>query len=332
MKRIGLIFFFLLTANFFFAQDIHWTQFHENPVFLNPAHSGSFRGDHRFVANYRDQWRSVTKPFQTISVSYDTKLKNPKFGLGVLFFNDQAGDGKFKTFELQVSPSYRFAISKDSLHRMQTGVQIALNHRQFSFPNFYFDEQYNGLTFDPNSPITEDLQTTKKTNLSVGAGFIYQYYKNQRENFNFGFAAFNINQPNQGFYGEKVKRDLRLNLYARANLKLTEDFDVIPTAMIQFQGTYRELLLGGLLKYHLNPDINDYKAIYAGLLFRTKDAVFLNLGVEYHTWQVGVSYDVNFSSLKPASNGKGGLEISLRYIIHRFKPKKTLYRLCPEYI
>ena len=324
---IGLLFSF-----FGYAQDIHWTQFYENPIFLNPANSGNFKGDHRFIANYRDQWRSVTKPFQTISFCYDTKLKNPKFGLGVVFFKDQTGDGKFKTFELQVSPSYRFAISKDSLHRLQLGAQFALNHRQFTFSKFYFDEQFNGVSYDPTISNTENLQTDKKTNLSLGAGAVYQYYKSSRDHFSIGLSAFNINQPNQGFYGTKVKRDLRTNIFARFNLKLTDDFDAIPMAQFQFQGTYKEILAGGLLKLYLDHDINDYKALYAGFLFRSKDAFFFNLGIDYHTWYLGLSYDVNISSLKPASNGRGGLEISLRYIIHHFKAKKIQYRICPEYI
>ena len=33
--------------------------------FSNPGNAGQFNGDVRFVANYRDQWRSVTVPFQT---------------------------------------------------------------------------------------------------------------------------------------------------------------------------------------------------------------------------------------------------------------------------
>lgn len=314
------------------AQDIHWTQFNDNPIFLNPAQSGNFTGDHRFIGNFRDQWRAVTKAFQTFSVSYDTKLKNPNFGLGVCLFHDQDGDGKFKTVELEVNPSYRLMLSKDSLHQLRVGAQFALNHRQFQFNQFYFDEQYNGTAFDPNIPNTESLTAEKRTTISLGSGFVYSYQQDKRRQFSFGLAALNINQPNQGFYGFKVQRDLRLTAFARYSLRLSERLDLLPTALFQHQGTYREFLIGGQVKYHLNPDLNDYKALNAGLMFRNRDAFFFVAGLDYHLWYFGVSYDVNVSTLRLASNGRGGLELSVRYIIHRFKPKKIQHRICPEFI
>jgi hypothetical protein len=55
-------------------------------------------------------------------------------------------------------------------------------------------------------------------------------------------------------------------------------------------------------------------------------------GYDYKDFFVGVSYDINFSKLVPASNGRGGLEIAVRYIIRTFKPKKIIHRVCPDYI
>ncbi|NDE62604.1 MAG: type IX secretion system membrane protein PorP/SprF, partial [Cyclobacteriaceae bacterium] len=59
----------------FRAQDIHWSQFNDNPIFQNPANTGEFLGDTRFIGNFKDQWRSVSVPFQTFSVSVDRKAK-----------------------------------------------------------------------------------------------------------------------------------------------------------------------------------------------------------------------------------------------------------------
>lgn len=332
LKLIPLLSFLLLMCEGAFAQDVHWTQFNDNPVFLNPANSGNFKGSGRFVANYRDQWRSVTKPFQTFSCSYDTRLKNRDFGLGVLLFNDQAGDGKFKTIELEVNPSYKIPLNQDSTHVLYTGLQLAFNHRQFNFSKFYFDEQFNGQVYDPSLPITEALITQKKNSFSIGAGAVYQYRKIKKTVIHVGLSAFNINQPNQGFYGTTVHRDLRLNLYTKVVRKVSDKLDVIPSFMFQKQGTYRELVLGGIAKYTLKNEEKDYKALYGGFYFRTKDAIFFNLGMDYQKWYVGISYDLNVSSLKPASAGRGGLEFSMRYIFQRFKPKQIQHRICPEFI
>jgi hypothetical protein len=72
------------------AQDIHWTQFNNNPVFQNPAGAGNFKEDLRLTANYRTQWRSVTIPFQTTALAADTKWK--QWGFGLNYFHDQVGD------------------------------------------------------------------------------------------------------------------------------------------------------------------------------------------------------------------------------------------------
>jgi hypothetical protein len=54
--------------------------------------------------------------------------------------------------------------------------------------------------------------------------------------------------------------------------------------------------------------------------------------MDYQNWFAGLSYDINFSKLMPASNIRGGIELSVRYIITRFNPKKVLHRVCPDYI
>lgn len=333
MLRIILLSLTLISGGLTFAQDVHWSQFFDDPVFLNPANAGSFRGTSRFHLHYRDQWRSVTKPFQTFSFSYDARFsKKPQFGLGFLVLNDVSGDGKFKTLEVQLAPSYEKILNRDSSDVLSFGAQLAVNHRNFTFPNFYFDEQYNGVNYDPDLPVSEELITDKRTNLSLGFGSKYRHRFDRQKSVEAGIAAFNINQPNQGFYGEKVKRDLRLCFYVSADLKLKGKLSLLPSVLLQKQGSYSELVLGGRLKYVMKNEEKNYKAVYGGVFFRAKDAFFLNLGLDYNKWYFGLSYDVNISTLTPASGKKGGLELVTRYVINRFKPKQIQHRICPEFI
>ena len=78
MKKITCLLLLISLSNISFGQDIHWSQFNDNPIFQNPGNTGQFNGDIRFIGNYRDQWRSVTVPFSTISISVDSKLYNHK--------------------------------------------------------------------------------------------------------------------------------------------------------------------------------------------------------------------------------------------------------------
>lgn len=333
MNRLLLISFVISLLTPAVAQDVHWSQFNQNPVFQNPGNTGHFNGDIRFVGNYRDQWRSVTVPFSTLSLSVDANLKKMKnLGYGILFFHDVVGDGQFRTIEAQGNVSYLMKLSKDSTHSIRPGVNIGLNHRQFNFDQFYFDNQFDGVAYNPALSTNESLQSDSKSNLSVGLGSIYQYYKNDRFNFTAGVGAFNLNRPNQGFYGTYIPRDIRLSVFAKGIVKIGLDLDLVPGIQYSNQGKYHELMVGSSVKYILINRLGQYRALYAGLWYRNKDAGFISVGMDYQSWFAGLSYDINFSKLVPASRARGGIEISVIYILHRFNPKKIVHRICPDYI
>ena len=330
MKALFFILFVFFLRSICFSQDIHWSQFNDNQLFQNPANAGHFDGDYRFIANYRDQWRSVTVPFSTISGSVDARWKS--IGYGLLFFHDVAGDGKFRTVELQFNASNQFKLTKDSSNLLRLGVNFGLNHRQINWNNLYFDSQYNGYIFDPSAPTFENFQSDKKSNYSLGLGALYEWRKHKRFSVISGFSAFNINQPNHGFYSQEIKRDVRYSLFSKGTFQLDRQWDIIPSMQLSFQGVYRELILGGSAKYYLPSKLGDYKALHGGLWFRNRDAAYLTLGMDYQQLFVGISYDINVSKLVPASNLRGGFEIAIRYIINAFKPKKIIHRVCPDFI
>ena len=325
-----LVHFLSLNA---YSQDIHWSQFNYNPIFQNPGNAGHFNGDYRFVGNYRDQWRSVTVPFSTVALSVDSKLYNHQnFGYAMNVFHDVVGDGSFRTIEFQGSASYLFKITADSTHSVRPGVNIGMNHRRLNSNQFIFDNQFNGIQFDPSIPSNEQFQTEKRTNFSVGLGAIYEYYKNDRFKFTGGFGIYNLNRPNQGFFNTVIKRDMRINVFGKGLYKLNYDWDLVPGVNLSIQGKYREIVLGSSVKYTLVDKMGQYRALYAGLWYRNSDAAYISAGMDYQSWFFGISYDINFSKLVPASNARGGLEISVIYILNRFKPKKIVHRVCPDYI
>jgi type IX secretion system PorP/SprF family membrane protein len=326
------------------AQDIHWSQFNDNPLFQNPGNAGHFNGDIRFVGNYRDQWRSVTVPFSTTNVSVDGKLYNKRqVGYGLMLFHDVVGDGNFRTVELQGNLSYLIKLTADSMHTIRTGVNIGMNHRQLNFDQFYFDNQYDGIQYNPALSTGEFLSSDRKTNLSIGVGSIYQYYRDKRFNVIGGIGFYNLNRPNQGFYTDVIKRDIRMNLFAQGIFKVHFDWDVLPTISLSVQGKkdpaasqgiglYRENIIGARAKYTLVDRLGEYRALYGGLFYRNRDAMYLSVGMDYQAWFVGISYDINFSKLVPASRTRGGIEFAVRYVLNRFKPKKIVHRVCPDYI
>lgn len=327
--HIVLLFFVSLPG---LAQDIHWSHVNRQPLYQNPGNTGLFRGDIRLTGNYKDQWRNVTVPFSTFALAADGKWKSRQLNWGALFFYDQVGDGKFQTMELQLSVSKQLKLTTDSVHCLSVGLQAGMNHRQVNMDKFYFDNQFDGIFFDPSLPTNESYINDARTNVSVATGAVYTWNRSDDEQLTVGLAGFNLNRPNQGFYGAKVQRDARLSLFAIWEKPINTDWAVLPGISLNMQGKYRELLIGGQGRYTLIDRLGVYRAVDAGLWFRSKDAVIVRAGVAIQNWSVAVSYDTNISKLIPASNARGGLELSASYIITRFKPKAIIHRVCPDYI
>ena len=73
------------------------------------------------------------------------------------------------------------------------------------------------------------------------------------------------------------------------------------------------------------------RSLLPGAVLSTWKGVTQNFN-DYQDLFVGISYDINFSKLVPASHLRGGIEFAVRYIIRKFKPKRIIHRVCPDYI
>jgi hypothetical protein len=144
-------------------------------------------------------------------------------------------------------------------------------------------------------------------------------------------SVYNITMAKQSFKEDFfVKLDPRINLNADAILQVSRKVDVIPQMLIMKQGRYYEVTAGGMVKYYLSTGRYNYRAIYGGIYTRAVDAAFVMAGFDYNEWYFGFSYDLNYSKLIPASQGRGGWEIAVKYIIPRI-PDRFQYRRCPDF-
>ncbi|NDB53311.1 MAG: type IX secretion system membrane protein PorP/SprF, partial [Chitinophagaceae bacterium] len=89
-------------------------------------------------------------------------------------------------------------------------------------------------------------------------------------------------------------------------------------------------IVGAAFSYNVNRSEENPVNVYLGSWYRLNDAVIPYVGLEFSGFRLGASYDANTSLLKPASNSRGGLEISLIYIKQPTDP--SLKRLnCPKF-
>lgn len=333
---LGFIFFILLSLPSL-AQDIHFSQEGRSPLNLNPAETGDFKADHRIVANYRNQWASVTVPYKTFSASYENLQKSPwgipgNVGLGLLFNSDVAGDGNFGTVQVKFSLAYQYLNLLDSTLNLSLGMNVGYNQHSLDFHQLYFDNQYNGSQFDPNRQTNENFSGEQFSYIDFSLGFKANYTINKKVPVYLGLVFNHLNRPSQSFYGNKLNNlEGKFNSYLAAEYPLSKYWTVIPSVYYYHQGTYDELFYGLMLEKELN-NIS-FRTINFGLTNRSGDAVIFRLGFEYQSFDIGLSYDYNYSSLKVASNGVGAFEISIIYLLFNPTRYERVYnRQCPVFM
>lgn len=317
------------------AQDPHWSQFGASPLNLNPANTGFFDGDYRFVANHRNQWKSVTTPFIGFSGSFESSLNalssnRARIATGFVFNNDQAGDSKMGTNSLMGNISLTRSIDKDSMHFIGGGLQLGVALRSIDYGALTFDEQYDGDIFNPSLGNTENFDNNNHAYMDIGLGFQYVYRSKEGLTIGLGSSVQHLNRPNDGFFSTKVRLFPRLQNHLSLVVPLSAKFQLQPSALWMTQGGNNELTFGTSAQYMLSELPGRTYAFAAGAWLRSGDAVIPYVGLLYNSLRLGISYDVNTSDLDRASNSRGGYELSLSYIIKKVK-STGIKPPCPLY-
>lgn len=307
------------------AQDIHFSQFQSSPLNLNPAQTGFFDGDYRIVANHRNQWKSVTKPYRTFSGSFDMALNGlsssrNRYNAGILFNNDKAGDSELGLTQFSLSLSLLRAVGRDSIHFFSAGIQAGYVRRSINFSSLSFDEEYDGDVYNPNLGNTENFDNSGHGYTDISLGIAWLVRASEKFKAGAGLSVQHINQPSDAFFAKDAKVLPRLQADVKLDFPISGKLDLVPSILYMSQGKFGELTGGTSIRFRLSELPGRKYAFYVGGWYRQSDALIASAGIDYNNLNVGVSYDVNTSDLDRASNGRGGYELSLIYIIRRVKP------------
>jgi len=337
-----LLAMFVLLAIGTNAQDIHYSQFNHAPILLNPAQTGIFDGEKRIMANYRAQWNTVPVGYRTFSGVFDTKAfkqedGNSFFGLGALFNYDEAGDSQLGTADLGILGSYSHKIFKK--HWLTAGVQLKGSSRRFKTEDLRTDNQWTGGEYDANRSIGESFANQSIIYGDISAGINWRYKKdNSRTTMDFGLAMHHINQPNKSFLDDvDEKLANRRTWYGLLSFQATQVLDVVFNMTGNYQTPYIEHLVGVGGRLHLSQKKTKELSMLLGVNYRFNDglgrddAIFPTVVVEYQSWRVGISYDVDISEFNQGTTGNGGPEISLQYLFKRVG-QPDFCPTCPAYL
>ena len=195
---LQILFLFCLFASLTYAQDIHFSQFANSPLNLNPAQTGLFNGDYRIMANQRSQWSAVPVPYSTFSLGADMRnpihIKNQTTGAGIVMNSDKAGDSDTRTTQAIGSFSWLKKLTPDSAHILSVGIQTGVTNKSFNTSKLTFDSQYSGDTYDASMASNETFAKTQITYLDLGAGLNYVFRIKERMSFSLGTSFFHLKQ------------------------------------------------------------------------------------------------------------------------------------------
>lgn len=335
MRRIFYIAFLFVSSFNIVAQDIHFSQFFNTPIQTNPGNTGFHDEQYRFAANQRVQYRSISgNPYNTFAISADGNNipKLGKLNAGVDFLHDITGDSHYRTIAANLNLAYSIWESTDTSHKIQAGLGLGFTQQRFSLDDLTWNNQYNGISYDPNLPSNENFTRQKLAYMNLSAGLSYQGNLSPEWWLEGGLAAFNLLGPQQNFDALKSSLERRFHLFGRAQYQINPLWFLQPAISLMHQGPYNEIISGASVKYVLKDDRGIYTALYGGTYYRLKDAGYLKFGADYNQWHAAISYDFNLSNLKPASSYRGGWEIAVIYKFTPFVYKDIPHKVCPSYM
>ena len=333
------IFYIVLAILFFHlsmeAQDMHYSQFYADPLRLNPAMSGNYNGTYRLGLNARQQWRSVTVPYKTISAYADFAYQKGRkqvnwMGSGLHFMYDRAGDADLSTLEIRGNIALHQTIGPNFY--LSAGFGAAYVTKSANMAALYFGSQWNDSGFDLNLSSQETFATEQFSYMDLQGGAVFTYHFEDLVNVYGGLSMLHINRPTISFYGGEFKMGQRILAHIGSTINTPAMIGIEPAAYFTNERKAAEIVLGSNVTYNMGDDKDPFK-IYGGLWYRFRnisDAIILLTGLQLGSNRLLLSYDINISSLKAASKGLGGLELSFVHtgLIERTK-HTTIY--CPRF-
>ncbi len=310
-----------------FAQDIHFSQFYNSPLSLNPVLTGLMDGKVRIGANHRNQWKSFASPYVT-SAAYADALWSNRLGTGIWVMKDVAG-GSLSVTKIQLSASYHKLLSDEYL--LSLGFGANWTQKSLDFSELTFDSQISDGGFDRMLPNGEPINGITNLNyFDLQTGLMFAYIPSEDDNIFVGAALFHGLKPKDTFYNSNNELGSRPVLHAGAQ-KRFNSFYIRPGLMYMNQKNAQEFVTGLSLGYDFMQSSAKKGLIFMGAWVRMFSAIIPVLGVEYEGIKVSTSYDLNIGAVASSFNTFGGPEISIMWIIPAPSKIKGKAILCPGF-
>ena len=332
MMKKCLIVIFILLPLICKAQDPEFSQYYAAPLYLNPAFAGT-TFDHRFMANYRNQWPTIAQGYVTSAFSYDYNLLQYNSGVGFMAVLDKAGSAGLKSNQLNFLYSYRLHVANKWV--IASGLNFGYAFRSIDFSKLLFGDQ---LQFDADGQAPSDDPTLYNLGMAHYFDFkagILAYNKS----FWFGFAANHLNRPNRSLVNEESTLPIKMTVHGgvriplnRGSFKNEQESVFSPSFVYKRQGNFDQLDIGASFLY----DPISFGVWYRGIPVTqnvkdniSQDAVVAILGFQFEKVEVAYSYDFTVSELGPISGGAHEISLKYKLAINMHSKSKRKEKLIP---
>ncbi len=310
------------------GQDVTFSQFYSNPLYLNPAFSGSIEVP-RVAVQYRNQWPTINNAYNTYSISVDLPVEKLKGGLGVLVMNDAQSSGLLNMFQADFMYSSFTKLNKD--FRLYGGLQLGVHHNSLKWNDLVFPDNLDANFGQHGTTLEKPIKNPTYSFLDASTGILLFSKK-----VFFGLAAHHLNEPKLSYYSGQEETGVlyrKYTLHFGAKLPiflhghLRKKFNIAPQVILQQQGDFKQFNYGLFA---------NRKGLSAGVWLRQNftfdyDALIFLVGIIKKRWQLTYSYDWTISGLGGATGGSS--EIALSFLLKDVTKVSGLpfFRLPGEY-
>lgn len=319
------------------AQDIQYSQYYANPIYLNPATAGN-TDKSRFGLNFRNQWPSLDQTFIAYTAYFDHYEERINSGFGLILQGANESFTQTSTREIGLVYSYRLNLSETDF--IQAGIQGSFVSRDAFFDQVILGSQLDidkGIIIgQPGESFEGDSQIRAA---DANAGLIY--YGNKVW---FGVSVAHLLRPEISYLSEGTNQ-----LSMKTGIHGGYRFDLAPGDINDFfnntdQERYFTLGFNYKMKGQFSQlDIGTeffFEPLVLGIWYRglptkyglpNNESLVALLGLSLESG-LDVGYSFDFLISKFGLNGTGGAhEISIRYVFSSKNQAKRHYSPLPSF-
>lgn len=318
------------------GQDIQFSQFYSNVLYLNPAFAGNAHAT-RLILHQRIQWPALNAKYLTSSVSLDHYFNKINSGAGLMILKDWQGANNISSTE--IAAQYAYELHLNDKYSFRAGVQANYVSRNINYAALTFPDQYNENGYI--GPTSQPFGATKKNYLDLTVGGIFY-----SDHFWTGISYAHFNEPNQSFLNEVSRLPYKIDITGGYRFDISSDDpskmekgrDIYFTPTVHYKtqgksdqldlgvyGVYDHLIVGGW--YRGLPLLKQYEPN-----LQNNESIVAQVGVRVDKLSFCYSYDFTVSKLTPARTG-GSHEFNVTYFFGKItkKPRPMKKIPCPDF-